>query len=888
MAKMRNIIKSSAEYTETFTGFRGIAPEGDNTVKNRLAYCENVFRDYEGDTPAAIVSVPGYRRIIGLDVGVQKLFAHFGNPMMEVNNIIYLLQEEENGGTRPVNVGTVSGKIRTLFPFEEYTYFLDGTEISRLHKSAGKGAEVEKSPSPYVPILYLNGKKFESRNLLTDVATEEYDVIDGRENTMESELLRFSILDADTFTCAVSGADVSLSGDVYIPGFKKIGGVTYRVEEISDKAFYGNESITSVHIGEGVRRIGKMAFYGCSAIKVVSTPTSLHRIEDAAFNSCISLTDVYLRSGLYSIGESVFAASLNLRRVHYEGNANELANVEGSDALSVGEIVYVSIDESLCLYLPLYSGFETVDSVTVDGMAVDFETQYDEQKPIGVILSLEKHWQYNGSRVSVRGTLPELLSNFNGSDEVGGISGRGLIESCTVCALYDGRVFLTGSPRLPATVFYCSRTRDGAISPLYFGEHNYFNDGSKSVAIRSLLSVGNGLYVLKGENDQMGSIFLHKGEDTGIDTLPRIYPVYEAYSGDYCLGATFASADAPLFLSPRGLCSIEKQTANLERSIAIRSSNVTSRLLGEKLSSASILGWMGYVAVCCGSRIYLADTRATFVGRNGNTEYEWFIIDGVGAYLNKKRVFRYCAQATNSASVVKPGAADEVVQGTPYTYTQNGKEYHFIYENKQRYAVYPTEEFSYSGVHPAEEYCVIENRLYFTANGGIFLFNNDKRSAPVSAEYLEKTGITEEEYRELYGRRLHPTLYNFDEVAPRYVIRTVKTDCGVPHLTKSSVKSSLTIKLGRLTTALPSCKVTTDKGNYSEFVRIGGSCINFLDMDFSRLSLVPEMDQTVSIAEKEKDWIEKDVVVYSEATSSPISVHGISFRYKIKGRIKHT
>lgn len=888
MAKMRNIIKSSAEYTETFSGFRGIAPEGDNTVKSRLAYCENVYRDYESDTPAAVVSVPGYRRLISLDVGVQRLFAHFGRPMIEAKNGIYLLEEEESGGVKLINVGSVSDKIHTIFQFEEYTYFLDGGKISRLHKTAGDGAEVENSPAPYVPILYLNGEKLESRNLLTDLATEEYDVIDGRENTMESDLLRFSILDQDAFTCAVSGADTSLSGDVYIPGFKKIGGVSYRVEEISDKAFLGNELITSVHISEGVRRIGKMAFYGCSAIKVVSTPSSLHSIDDAAFNSCISLTDVYLRSGLSNIGSSVFAASLNLKRVHYEGNADELSNVDGSEALSVATIVYVSVDESLCLYLPLYSGFESINSVSVDGKAVDFELKYDDNKPIGVILSLEKHWQYNGSRVSIHGTLPELLSDFNGSNEGGGISGRGLIESCTVCALYDGRVFLTGSPRLPATVFYCSRTRDGAISPLYFGEHNYFNDGSKSIPISALLSVGDGLYVMKGEDDLMGSIFLHKGEDTGINALPRIYPVYEAYSGDFCLGSVFASADAPLFLSPRGLCSIEKQTANLERSIAIRSTNVTSRLLGEKLSDARLFSWMGYVTVCCGSRIYLADTRATFIGRNGNTEYEWFIIDGVGAYLDKKRVFRYSAQPTDTYLDVKPGAADEIANDTPYTYSKNGKEYYFVYENKRRYSVYPTEEFSHSGVHAAEEYCVIDNRLYFTADGGIFIFNNDKRSAPASAEYLESVGITKEEYRTLYGRRLHPTLYNFDEVAPRYVIRTVKTDCGIPHLTKSSVKSSLTVKLGRITTALPSCKVTTDKGNYSEFVRIGGSCINFLDMDFSHLSLLPEMDQTVSIAEKEKDWIEKDVVIYSEATSSPISVHGIAFRYKIKGRIKHT
>ena len=883
MAKMRNIIKSTAEYTESFAGFRGIAPEGDNSVRTRLAHCENVYRDYESDTPSAITSVPGYRRVVKLSGEIKELFEHFGKIAVQSENDLYLV--DGDGAITPV--GSIGGRVYTSFPFEEYTYILDGLGISRLHRSAGAGEVVESAPPPYVPILYRNGLAFEARNLLTDIGIEEFDVVDGREYAMESDHLRYSILDPDGFTCAVCGADDELSGEVSIPGSKRIGGVNYRVEEISDKAFSDNEAITSVRIGEGVRRIGKMAFYGCSQIKWVSTPSSLYQIDDAAFNSCISLSRISLRTGLVSIGNAAFAASLNLKTVHYEGNADELSRVDGYDMLGAADKVYTSVDDSISLYLPLCSKFEAIESVNVGKNTLDFDVMTENGAPVGIKIDLSKHWQYNGECISVRGSLYELKSNFNGSDEPGDISARGIIEGCTISALYDGRVFLSGNPRLPATVFYCSRTRDGAISPLYFGEHNYFNDGSKGTAISAILSVGNGIYVFKGEKDPMGSIFLHKGEDTGIDILPRIYPVHEAYSGELCLGGAIASADAPLFISPRGLCAIEKESTNLERGISTRSSNVSSRLLADGLSGARIFGWMGYIAICLGEKIYLADTRATFTGRNRSTEYEWFIISGVGEYLDKRKVYRYSSNSSNPTFRVKEGYGDKLTRATVHSHTRDGVTYYFTIEDAL-YAVYPTEEYEHSGFRAAQVYRTVGERLYFASGNTLFVFNNDKRSQPPSEDYLDRMGITEEEYREIFGRRIHPSLYNFDGIAPRYVIRTVRTDCGVPHLTKSSVKGSLCIKLGKSSGALPTVKVTTDKGNFSEFIGTGGRFVSFLDIDFGSLSLSPEMDVTVAVSEKEKDWIEKDIIIFSETTSSPISVHGLSFRYKIKGRIKHT
>ncbi|MBR5448808.1 MAG: leucine-rich repeat domain-containing protein, partial [Clostridia bacterium] len=687
--------------------------------------------------------------------------------------------------------------------------------------------------------------------------------------------------------CMLSGSDPSLSGDVRIPGFKKIGDFTYRVDEIGAEAFKNNKAITSVRIGEGVRRIRRMAFYGCDALTTVSTPATLNGIDAAAFNSCPSLTDIYLRAGLTYIETAAFAASYKIGRIYYELDAEDFALVAGNEALSAVEKVYNTVDSSLSVTLPLSGGFEIITDVTVDGSPVEYTLKMSDGRPVAINLNLARAWQYNGKIVTARGILPEHYSDFNGG-KGGSISARGLVEGCKIAAAYDGRIFLSGSSALPSVVFYAARTRDGEILPTYFGEYSYFTDGSRANPVVSLLSVGGGLYVFKAKDDPMGEIFLHIGEDTGDDVLPRIYPVKEAFSGEYAVGATFAAADGPVFLSARGLSAIEKRSTNLERDITVRSSNIQTHLLREDLSEAKILDWMGYIAVAVGSKIFLADPRTTFVGRSGNIEYEWFLLDGVGGYTGKSQIFRYASYKTHPVFHIREGMEDEIVTEEVSQYTGVDRTYYAVRIGDVGYAVYPTEEYTYTGFIPAENYCTVNGVIAFTAGNGIYLFNNRMRGMPPTADYLTDRGITGEEYREAYGDRLHPSYYSFDGIAPRYVLRTVKTDCGVPHLTKSSVKSSLTVKLGAMTSAMPTLSVTTDRGEYREFVEIGGSCLDFLELDFSTLALCPEMDNTVAVAEKEKGWVEKDICIHSEKPSAPLAVMGMAFRYKIKGRIKHT
>ncbi|MBR5449542.1 MAG: hypothetical protein IKV43_06090, partial [Clostridia bacterium] len=197
MAKMRNIIKSTAEYTEAFSSFRGIAPEGDNSVKSRLAYSRNMYRDYEGDCPGAIVSVPGYRKILTAAADVDYMLSDGDCLIYSSGGVLYYTDTAKSNGA--VKIAELASPIRTHFAFGGHIYFTDGAELQRLTKADGG---YTLSPAvPYVPLLFRNGVQIEARNLLTNEATEEFDIIDARENATETDGLSYSVIDDESFLC---------------------------------------------------------------------------------------------------------------------------------------------------------------------------------------------------------------------------------------------------------------------------------------------------------------------------------------------------------------------------------------------------------------------------------------------------------------------------------------------------------------------------------------------------------------------------------------------------------------------------------------------------------------------------------------------------------------
>ena len=87
------------------------------------------------------------------------------------------------------------------------------------------------------------------------------------------------------------------------------------VTQIYEKAFYNNDTITSVIIPDSVTTIGERAFYNCSNLTSVEIGESVTTIGDYAFYSCSSLTSVVIGDGVTTIGEWAFGYCSNLTSV---------------------------------------------------------------------------------------------------------------------------------------------------------------------------------------------------------------------------------------------------------------------------------------------------------------------------------------------------------------------------------------------------------------------------------------------------------------------------------------------------------------------------------------------------------------------------------------------
>ena len=92
--RYRNLIYSTAEYTNSYGGFRGVELNAASLVssRSRLAYAENMYKDYDGDGSEVIESIPGFR-----------CFANYGQT---VHAIYYQRSMSGNGDHLIVHVGS--------------------------------------------------------------------------------------------------------------------------------------------------------------------------------------------------------------------------------------------------------------------------------------------------------------------------------------------------------------------------------------------------------------------------------------------------------------------------------------------------------------------------------------------------------------------------------------------------------------------------------------------------------------------------------------------------------------------------------------------------------------------------------------------------------------
>jgi hypothetical protein len=600
-------------------------------------------------------------------------------------------------------------------------------------------------------------------------------------------------------------------------------------------------------------------------------------------DGCIAVTaGAGVSPGRYWLQSYVYNEKSQLRYRFYR---IEVTKADATDVPVAVQDVFEYTAAPRVFHLPEKT--KSVYSVKDDDGEVGFGCIYDDEGNVTAVgamvrpgdnevtidaLASDYHVRAIGTNSTYLGANPE----YKGTSEEA-------INGCTLCAIYDDRVFLAGNPALPNTVFYSARNDVGVNDPSYFGVLNYFNDGVGGERVTALFPFSDTLCVAKKDN-----VFYHQGSD-GTDYVTRVYPSVRGNAGLGSLGACCSFLDDPVMLTKEGVYGVNKETLTLERTLGRRSSTIDARLLREQnLDEARMVEWEGYLCLFVGGHVYMADSRAAYEDATGGMQYEWFYLCDVGVWRDESGLTTPVYAADTGEL---PIAGEKVTQdGTEYALTETHEEILFtdaysaivdgqsiLYAIKdgKAYAVYETDELAKEGTfHPAVCPMVVGDRLYFGADTGeVFVFNNDKRGVSVNGDEVEQS-------------ELHYSFYSFAGHSIDSGFLTRYDDCGIPHLCKSTSSRSLVLRVKLMSAALFTIGVSTERAEDRRVDEISASRFSFAGTDFSSLSFMVHTNATIVAGERERKWVAKQYLLRDGGFCRPFGVYSMTYRYRIAGRIR--
>lgn len=514
-------------------------------------------------------------------------------------------------------------------------------------------------------------------------------------------------------------------------------------------------------------------------------------------------------------------------------------------------------------------------------------------------------------------TAEGYLDFAAGNTEYKGTS-KEAITKCTVSATFDERIFLTGNPDLPNTVFYCQRDNTGHANPAYWGVLNFINDGVGQSPNVAMLATANTLMVLKGNDPHDATIYYHTGVDSGNDVIPRIYPSERGLAGVGCTGLAVNFRDDAVFMSEAGLEAVGKQQVNLERTLTHRSTLIDRVLTREQLSKAVAAEWEGYFVIFTPSgAVYMADSRQMYENSQGNVEYEWYHMADVGCYegqtedyeqvtgdgmlydasgghwLSEESVEAYAA-IDGKRHLLRPCPAyPEYVSaagvGMSYIYkAETGNDVWYTDPGLTAQARLPvalfdgeayivTESGRYSGgtFKPVTAAANIEGVLYFgTSNGALMCFNTDKRNVAVNGE-APPAGT------------MHRNWYTFNGRQIDSMLTTAYDGAGFPDLAKKTVKKSMVVHAKTFPGTRLEVRVRTNRNDeWRQVGTISVATYDFYSLDYASASLQLADETLATIREKEKKWALKQLYFGSVGFMAPWGLYRAGYRFTVTGRIK--
>lgn len=835
------------EYSRIYKITRGMDCSGASAPTERYRSVVNMYVDYENGG-ACLESLPGYRKLCKLPGRINGIYRHKANGdeyiIIHSGKTLYKAKISDiDSQDAYSSLATVSDSPSSGFTYKDRLFILDGADIHIIDPELSVSTLADLGG--YVPTTYMNGERVEKRNMLSPISLERYKISASEEHLYESAGFEYSVLSVKDKTCSLCGFSGKATGTLYVPRYTDIGGVRYEIAEIGDYALRDQSSITALFTSDGLKRIGKSALRGCTSLQLVQLSTTVEQIDEYAFYGCSMLTRVYFGEDMSYIGGAAFGYCSALAEINYERDLMGYNAIEGIVAIPESVVVYPFISyRALRLGFRLFGSISSISGVYLNGSSVPFT--YEGSRNI-VYLDFESQSKCDGGdfRIFVSNKASSDEDDFSASTYFDSIDERDAILGCTVGEVFDGRIFLSGNPKLPGAVFFSGVDLSKNHNYAYFRECDYFIDGEGGEGVSSMLPLTDSLLVFRRGNSSAGSVFYHKIGSEGD------YPIYYIHRGVSILSRSYSLYDDALFLSPDGICTIQKQIYADHNKLSTCSKGIIGDLNIRSDTRFDFAIFKGYIVMIVGDKMYLGDLKRLYK-QGEESSYEWYKTEGIGDYEGDTAVYRYAAEyggLDELTEEIGERAAGTVISRT----TEGGASVYYVETDGKKYAVAPTEERAGGILYPATTLFTAAGLLFFgTESGAVCVFNTDKRDSE---------------------GRLSPEHYSFMGHAPLCEIETWDDDLDTVSLTKSTVKGTFGVTLRAEGERLPSLLVSTDGSEYKNIPlakrRYGTA---------SRFKVMAE--------ESEKGYVEKKLKISSSEYLSPFGVYSLEYRYKIKGRMK--
>lgn len=883
MSKRPNTIGGEYLVSQSF-------PEG----KGSLSLTENMYRDYTTDTDC-IESFPGYRKLCALGERIFGIFPDSRDGSMHylvhAGSTLYrcsFADEFLDSMTSEV-ICDLAPKKSSFYRHGECIYIFDSEDVTVIDSDLDARKISETEDLAYVPTTYKNEEEYEQLNLLTNHFYEEFFIGDPDDISYETPGLLYKITNESKGCCAVVGCKSDIRGRLDIPGRARINGKYYRVTEIAPFAFRGRTAITKLFVGAYVEKIGEEAFYGCTALANAMCGEGLVEIGNRTFEKCTSLSRIYLGAKCESIGYNAFNGCESLTMVYYFGTSESIGYITGVEEIASCTIYFKCTYTDRCVGIPLCTPTDEILTVSLDGEEIGF---------VGDCLNGTVRLTYNnasdlaGKLVRIYGIADfttQIFSKRKASFSqlfLETATGNEAILSATRAMEFDGRYHVFGSELFPNLIFSSSYTKEGRIHPLYFGALDYTILGSADSKITSMCSIGSRLVAVKRGEEHRGRIYMMRAEGEEFSLFGRRLTVKQTMNNADILSEGYSFDGRLIFLSGRGIMSLTYGSDIAEPTLENLTEDFTSRIDPDDFSQPIFSTLSGYLAVFGGGRLLLGDKRQSYKSDGGDTQLRWYRITDVQSHVGETPVYYYASTAPNGFFIhVNEGKPAE---GVVSSYVDDeGVTRYYATVGIMRFAVVPGDELQGGEGAAVSAICDKEMSLIFgTEAGDIFAFNTDKRGVP-PREIYEAEDYSEEDYKAHFGRVIHPYHYSADRHRIPYRVETKATDGGIPYLEKSTKRGSLTVRIERRSAAMVNVTAVTDSDRVCQSVIFPLGSLDFSDFDFEKVVLTPQSIETHMLPEKERNWVKKQIIVYTDDYLAPFAIQSLSYIFKTKGRIKN-